>query len=141
MCLLAQEQKQTNLAWCSNRVGIKKKKSFVKKLDPDIIINKCPRFYDLKSNKRYIFFMKSSIKRQLSSQKYLVQSYIYIHKICACNAFIIFYVNIYQLSLKQVKVFNNFFSFIYQSHSFDSRQIGQFSPRLIILKLYKTRFV
>ena len=62
MCLLAQEQKQTNLAWCSNRVGIKKKKSFVKKLDPDIIINKCHRFYDLKSNKRYIFFMKSNKK-------------------------------------------------------------------------------
>ena len=38
MCLLAQEQKQTNLAWCSDRVGIKNKKCFVKKLDPDIII-------------------------------------------------------------------------------------------------------
>ena len=29
--------------------------------------NKCPRFYDLKSNKRYIFFMNSSIKLLFSS--------------------------------------------------------------------------
>ena len=41
---------------------LRKKICFVKKLDGDMIVNKCPRFYDLKSNKRYIFFMKSSIK-------------------------------------------------------------------------------
>ena len=32
---------------------------FMKILDRDMIINKCHRFYDLKSNKRYIFSMKS----------------------------------------------------------------------------------
>ena len=28
----------------------------------DVIINKCLGFYDLKGNRRYIFFMKPSIK-------------------------------------------------------------------------------
>ena len=33
-----------------------------RKYDHDVIINKCLGFYDLKSNKKYIFFMDSSIK-------------------------------------------------------------------------------
>ena len=32
------------------------------KYDYDMIINKCPKFYDLKKNKRYNFFMKSSMQ-------------------------------------------------------------------------------
>ena len=33
-----------------------------RKYNLNVIINKCLGFYDLKSNKRYIFFMKFSIK-------------------------------------------------------------------------------
>ena len=54
-----------------SRVGIKEKNCFVKKLcnklcakseyNSDMIINNCPKFYDLTSNKRCIFFMSSSI--------------------------------------------------------------------------------
>ena len=54
--------------------------------------HKFPGFYNLKSNKRYIFFMNPRIKLQFSS--YEVSSYIYIHKFCACNTFIIFHVDI-----------------------------------------------
>ena len=74
--------------------------------------HKFPEFYDLKSNKRYIFFMNPRTKLQFSS--YEVSSYIYIHKFCACNIFIIFHVDI--CSLKQNKTFHRFF-FFYQSVS------------------------
>ena len=39
------------------------------KYDHDMIIDKCLEFYDLKSNKRYIFFTNFSIKLYLSSEK------------------------------------------------------------------------
>ena len=38
--------------------------------DRDAIINKCLGFYELNSDKKYIFFMNSSIKLQLFSQGY-----------------------------------------------------------------------
>ena len=81
---------------CNIRVGIKKKVLLCAKrdYDRDMMINKCLRFYDLKSNKRYIFFMNSNIKLQFSSWECKSKAIFKLKK-CVHAMFLSFFILMY----------------------------------------------
>ena len=89
----------------------------------DVIINKCVGFYYLKN---------SSMKLQFSSQELSLKSYLHSQSLYIMQCFY----NFPCKCLKQAKTFDGIFSFIYQSHSFNSKQLDkQISCAPIILEL------
>ena len=99
------------------------------KYDRDMIINNCPRFYDLKSNKRYIFFTNSSIKLQFSPQECKFKAIFTFTKSVHAMFLQIFMLTYNNVVSNKPQHSTKLFSFIDQSHSFNSKQAGRYYLR------------
>ena len=100
----------------------------------DVIINKYLRFYDLKSNRRYTFFMNSSIKLLFYLSECKIKAIFTFTKSVHAMQFFMLMCN--DVGWNKSKHSTELFCFINQSHSFKLYTDRQSDiAALIILKL------